>query len=105
MSGAVGSIPSFTRSGRPSFAAWASLRSSSPAGSESTAFRSRNEAVSRALELGVATEANARLSLRPDRVSASERQPASGRRRAAELLYDGLRPWPPGPLFMADDQL
>src|SRR4051794_27368009 len=40
MSGAVGSIPSFTRSGRPS----PSLRSRAPDGSASTAFRSRNEA-------------------------------------------------------------
>src|SRR3954471_4842875 len=40
MSGAVGSIPSFTRSGRPS----ASLASSSPFGSASAAFRVRKEA-------------------------------------------------------------
>src|SRR5437870_2454877 len=40
MSGAVGSIPSLTRSGRPS----PSLRSSSPAGSASTTFRSRYSA-------------------------------------------------------------
>src|SRR3954470_13256665 len=40
MSGAVGSIPSFTRSGRPS----ASFASSSPFGSASAAFRVRKEA-------------------------------------------------------------
>src|SRR4051812_4476979 len=40
MSGAVGSIPSFTRSGRPS----PSLRSRPPSGRASTTFRSRNEA-------------------------------------------------------------
>src|SRR3954469_4395004 len=40
MSAAVGSMPSFTRSGRPS----PSLRSSAPSGSASTTFRSRNEA-------------------------------------------------------------
>src|SRR5262249_51712792 len=38
MSGAVGSIPSLTRSGRPSF----SLRSSSPSGKTSTARRARS---------------------------------------------------------------
>src|ERR671937_3053740 len=38
MSGAVGSMPSFTRSGRPS----ATLRSSSPCGSTSTACRVRS---------------------------------------------------------------
>ena len=41
MSGAVGSMPSFTRSGRPAAAACSSLRSSPPSGSESTALRSR----------------------------------------------------------------
>src|SRR2546423_1537106 len=40
MSAAVGSIPSFTRSGRPS----PNLRSRPPSGSASTTFRSRNEA-------------------------------------------------------------
>src|SRR3954451_1337853 len=40
MSGAVGSIPSLTRSGRPS----ASCRSRAPSGSASTAFRSRKRA-------------------------------------------------------------
>src|SRR2546423_8981144 len=40
MSAAVGSIPSFTRSGRPS----PNLRSRAPSGSASTTFRSRNEA-------------------------------------------------------------
>src|SRR3954453_2902703 len=39
MSAAVGSIPSFTRSGRPS----PNLRSKPPSGSASTTFRSRNE--------------------------------------------------------------
>src|SRR5689334_21793584 len=42
MSGAVGSIPSLTRSGRP-FSSW---RSSSPAGRASTALRSRYRACS-----------------------------------------------------------
>src|SRR3954468_14803415 len=41
MSAAVGSIPSFTRSGRPS----PNLRSSPPSGSASTTFRSRNDAL------------------------------------------------------------
>src|SRR3984885_12226605 len=44
MSGAVGSIPSFTRSGRPS----PSSRSSSPSGRQSTAFRVSHAAASRA---------------------------------------------------------
>src|SRR6185436_13956598 len=52
------------------------------------------------------TEANARLSLRPGRVCAP---PSASRPAAAaapqSLFYDGFRPWPPGPLFMADDQL
>ena len=42
MSGAVGSIPSFTRSGRPS----PSWRSSAPSGRQSTAFRARKRAAS-----------------------------------------------------------
>src|SRR4051812_48647022 len=44
MSGAVGSSPSLTRSGRPSRAAVASLASSAPAGRLSTALRARNAA-------------------------------------------------------------
>src|SRR3954466_14304470 len=48
MSGAVGSIPSFTRKGPP-FASW---RSSSPAGSASTAFRCRYMACSWGLAKG-----------------------------------------------------
>src|SRR4051812_13671053 len=48
MSGAVGSMPSLARSGRPSSAAARRRSSSPPAGSDSTAFRSRNCAVSAA---------------------------------------------------------
>src|SRR3954471_10225275 len=50
MSAAVGSIPSFTRSGRPS----PNLRSRPPSGSASTTFRSRNDALLDRLSVMVA---------------------------------------------------
>src|SRR3954471_7215426 len=53
MSGAVGSIPSFTRSGRPSFR----RASSAPAGNESTALRVSHAAS----ELGSGIRPNGRL--------------------------------------------
>src|SRR3954466_13800779 len=81
MSGAVGSIPSFTRKGRP-FASW---RSSSPAGSASTAFRSRYVVCSRGLAKGTQC-----YGLPPDgQISAALARPAAARMepRVPDLPY------------------
>src|SRR3954454_24905724 len=71
MSGAVGSMPSLTRSGSPR----ASWRSSSPAGSDSTALRSKYRACSEALVKGAQC-----YGLAPDgQISAAFRPPAAAR--------------------------
>src|SRR3954452_8718177 len=71
MSGAVGSMPSFTRKGSPR----ASCRSSSPAGNASTALRSRYWACSDALVKGAQC-----YGLAPDgQISAAFRPPAAAR--------------------------
>ena len=81
MSGAVGSMPSFTRSGRPSSAACSSFSASAPSGSESTALRARNAGGGARFGSGVrASGANARLSPRvggPSRCRLSPRRPAA----------------------------
>src|SRR3954454_7996398 len=81
MSGAVGSIPSFTRNASPR----ASWRSSSPAGSASTALRSRYSACSGGLLNGAQC-----YGLAPDgQVSAAFRPPAAARMepRVPELTH------------------
>src|SRR3954452_11998529 len=81
MSGAVGSIPSFTRKGRP-VASW---RSSSPAGSASTAFRCRYMACSWGLAKGAQC-----YGLAPDgQISAALARPAAARMepRVPDLPY------------------
>src|SRR3954447_25076459 len=81
ISGAVGSIPSFTRKGRP-FASW---RSSSPAGSASTAFRCRYMACSWGLAKGAQC-----YGLAPDgQISAALARPAAARMepRVPDLPY------------------
>src|SRR4051794_9279844 len=81
MSGAVGSIPSFTRKGPP-FASW---RSSSPAGSASTAFRCRYMACSWGLAKGAQC-----YGLAPDgQISAALARPAAARMepRVPDLPY------------------
>src|SRR4051812_14237461 len=71
MSGAVGSIPSFTRRGSPR----ASWRSSSPAGRASTALRSRYSACSGGLVNGAQC-----YGLAPDgQISAALARPAAAR--------------------------
>src|SRR3954452_18612812 len=71
MSGAVGSMPSLTRSGSPR----ASWRSSSPAGSDSTALRSKYRACSEGLVKGSQC-----YGLAPDgQISAALRPPAAAR--------------------------
>src|SRR3954447_8678190 len=81
ISGAVGSIPSFTRKGPP-FASW---RSSSPAGSASTAFRCRYMACSWGLAKGAQC-----YGLAPDgQISAALARPAAARMepRVPDLPY------------------
>src|SRR3954471_16891148 len=81
MSGAVGSIPSFTRTGPP-FVSW---RSSSPAGSASTAFRCRYMACSWGLAKGAQC-----YGLAPDgQISAALARPAAARMepRVPDLPY------------------
>src|SRR3954447_11426602 len=90
MSGAVGSRPSLTRSGRPSFAACASLRSRPPAGSAAAAFRCRN-AASTAGELTTPMLDSRRAAEPVVTAVGRGRQCASS---AAPPTARGLRSWP-----------
>src|SRR3954447_8072379 len=96
MSGAVGSMPSLTRSGRPSASACASFAASAPSGRQSTAFRARYAAAAWAAELvtaglGAASEpgscmrTNANLSpfARPDAVRREPPGPCWSHARAS----------------------
>src|SRR4029077_14138852 len=102
MSGAVGSIPSFTRNCRPSSRACASLLASAPSGRLSTALRA-SQAASRggpcaAASVAFGMEANARLS------------PSRGSHRAARCRGQRHRGWilraargSAWPLLMSED--
>ena len=93
MSGAVGSIPSFTRSGRRSRAASASLRSRPPAGRQSTALRASQAACSAGVRAsGRHRGPNARLPRparpTPPRPAARRRPPSHRRRHAPRRMTD-----------------
>src|SRR5512142_1347489 len=92
MSGAVGSIPSFTRSGRRSRSAAASLRSSPSAGSASTALRASQAAVSAGVRAS-------RLTGGRMLDCAARRGPRRPARRAPSLRHI---PAPPLPRRMTD---
>src|SRR3954462_7813045 len=100
MSGAVGSRPSLTRNCRPSLAAAASLSSSAPTGSESTALRARKLAS----EAGSAIRPNAILARsrpgtaapRPEHCHAPQRRLAMSVAEPPSITPLPL-PEPPGP--------